>query len=155
MQLSAALRERDREDFDRIERASVNPNRRGYPDPLDARLECPLGRLRVIGAMEERRGCKIKNGISEPEYQAGVKWRVVYGAYLQSIQSPEEMTEDDCNMALKAFERGLKLLQGEGKRILHALNAIAVFEEPEELGDFEFTSNAARVGLTILASRGF
>lgn len=143
MQLSAALRERDREDFDRIECASKHPHRRDAKDPLDARLECPLGRMRVFGK------------ITEPQYQAGVKWRVVYSSYLQSIQSPDEMSPDDCDIALKAFERGLKLLKGEGKRILHALNAICVFEEPEELGDFEFTSSAARVGLKILVNRGF
>lgn len=143
MQLTAALRERDREDFDRIERASVNPNRRGFHDPLDARLECSLGRLRVRGI------------ITEIEYQAGVKWRTVYANYLNSIQEPDEKTDDECDIAIKAFERGLRILQGEGKRIFHALNAICVFEEPEELGDFEFTSCAAKKGLFILASRGF
>lgn len=143
MQLSAALRERDREDFDRIERASQNPFRREAKDPLDARLECPLGRLRVHGQ------------ITEPEYQAGVKWRTVYSLYLQAIQAPDEMSEDACDVAHKAFERGLKLLEGQGKRILHALNAICVFEEPEELGDFEFTSGAARAGMSVLAARGF
>lgn len=143
MKLTAALRERDREDFDRIERACVNPNRQGFTDPLDARLECPLGRLRVVGS------------ITETEYQAGVKWRTVYTSYLHSIQNPDECTHDDCDSAKAAYFRGLKLLEGQGKRILHALNAIAVFEEPEELGDFEFTSSAAREAMNVLASRGF
>ena len=143
MHLTAALRERDREDFERIDFALRQPNRRDAKDPLDARLECPLGRMRVNGLIEEN------------EYQAGVKWRTVYANYINSIQEPDEKTDDECEIAIKAFERGLKLLLGEGKRVFHALNAVCVFEEPEELGDFEFTSHAARVGLNILASRGF
>lgn len=143
MQLTASLRERDREDFDRIERASINPNRRGFPDPLDARLECPLGRLRVGGV------------ITEVEYQAGVKWRTVFSGYLNSIQSPDEVSDDESSAAMRDFERALKLLEGQGKRVFHALNAVCVYEEPEELGDFEFTSGAAKIGLGVLASKGF
>jgi hypothetical protein len=139
MQLSSALRERDREDFDRVEKASRNPDRKNFPDPLDARLECPLGRLRVKGK------------ISEAEYQAGVKWRTAYNSYINTIQNPEEHSDEDCANAQKIFMRGRVILEKEGKRVLHAVNAIAVFEEPEGLGDFEFTAKAARIGLAALA----
>ena len=39
-----------------------------------------------------------------------------------------------------------------GKRVFHAVNSIAVYEEPESLGDQEFTIAAAKIGLTALAS---
>ena len=39
-----------------------------------------------------------------------------------------------------------------GKRVFHAVNSIAVYEEPESLGDQQFTYTAAKIGLTALAS---
>jgi hypothetical protein len=140
MELNAALRERNREDFDRVERASQNPNRRDFSDPLDSRLECPLGRIRV------------NKKITEEEYQAGVKWRTIHKAWKDSITHPEELTDEQCEQAQEAFRRGLKILEAHGNRVYHAVNAIVVYEEPEELGDFEFTSSAAKIGLAALAS---
>lgn len=140
MELNAALRERNREDFDRVERASQNPNRRDFSDPLDSRLECPLGRLRV------------NKKITEEEYQAGVKWRTIYNAYMRTIRNPEDCKDEECLDAQEDFRRGLKILEAHGNRVYHAVNAVAVYEEPEELGDFEFTSSAAKIGLAALAA---
>ena len=139
MQLNAALRERNKADYERAIRASESPHRRDFEDPLGPRLECPLGRLRV------------RKEISEDEYLAGVKWRNVYASYLHSIQNPDDMTDDECEMALKAHDRGLNILLLEGERVVHAVNAVAVYEEPEELGDLQFTITAARIGLAQLA----
>lgn len=150
MQLNAALRERNRADYDRAFTASESPHRKHFADPLEPRLECPLGRLRVLGAEAEKRGIKGV-GITEAEYLAGVKWRNVYASYLHSIQSPEDMTDEDCAVAQKAHDRGIKILEDEGKRVSHAVNAIVVYEDPEELGDYQFTITAARIGLAQLA----
>jgi hypothetical protein len=147
MHLSAALRERDREDCDRVERASRNPKRREFADPLDNRLECTLGRMRVRGQL------------TEAEYQAGVRWRGVYSRWLASIESPDDVTEDDAEAAKKAYLRGLEILEAfdnsrkykKRKRVVHAVNSVCVFEDPEELGDFEFTAAAAKIGLADLA----
>jgi hypothetical protein len=61
---------------EREEFAAKMPHRRGFENPLDERLESPLGRLRV------------KNQISEAEYQAGNRFREFYLAYLMSIGCP-------------------------------------------------------------------
>jgi hypothetical protein len=139
MQLNAALRERNRADVERAYRASEMPHRCEHEDPLDPRLECQLGRLAATGQ------------ISEPEYQAGVKWRNVHAAYMHSIQAPEDMTDEQCEVAARAYERGLAFLEAQGSRVMHAVNSIAVYEDPEELGDYQFTITAARVGLAALA----
>lgn len=108
--------------------------------------ECPLGRLAASGK------------ISREEYQAGVTWRTVYLGYLQSIGAPQpygsdnvDLDDDGCEQFARAHKRGCEILGALGKRVLHAVNAVAVFEEPESLGDFEFTGAAAQVGLAALA----
>jgi hypothetical protein len=35
--------------------------------------------------------------------------------------------------------------------VVLAVNSVCVFEDPEELGDFEFTAAAAKIGLADLA----
>lgn len=158
MQLNAALRERNRNDYERAIRASESPHRRDFDDPLDPRLECQLGRLRVEGIKAEKAGVDDV-GITEAEYQAGVRWRNAFNAYLHSIQNPEDLTQEQCDIALAAYKKGLNILEkvNETKsykkrtRVLHAVNAIAVYEDPEELGDYQFTVTAARVGLAALA----
>jgi hypothetical protein len=151
MHLSAALRERDREDLDRLDHACRNPKRREFADPLDSRLECTLGRMRVRGQ------------ITEAEYQAGVTWRGVYSRWLASIEAPEETTDFVAEAVQAKYRRGLEILEafdGSGKykkrkRVVHAVNSVCVFEDPEELGDFEFTAAAAKIGLADLAKAGF
>lgn len=116
----------------------------------DQRNGSLLGRLRF-----ERR-------ITHAEYIAGGKWCKAYLAWIKSIEAPEEMTQDECVSARKDYEKGLEILEGrtptqwgyqKRKRVVHAVNSVAVFEDPEELGDFEFTLKAARVGLQDLASQ--
>lgn len=110
-------------------------------------LECPLGRL------------FLAQKISSAEYQAGVKWRELYLHYLQSIGAPapygtdslDSMSDSICEELAASYKRGVKILTDHGKRVLHAVNAVAVFEEPEELGDFDFTAKAAKKGLAALA----
>ncbi len=127
-------------EFERVDLARQNPNRRDAEYPLDPRLESLLGRMRV------------KNRITESEYQAGVKWRNSYTSYIHSIERPDDLTDDECENASEAYHRGIKILEAKGKRVLHAVNSIAVFEDPEELGDFEYTLKAAQIGLAALAT---
>ena len=142
----------------RLAAANENPARRGALEPLDDRLECPLGRLAATGK------------ITTAEYEAGKRWQKVYIGYLRSIGAPSpfpsavnyeydeqianlppEMSDEDCEFFAKEHRRGVEALMAQGRRVFHAVNAIAVYEEPETLGDFEFTCRAAKVGLAALA----
>lgn len=143
----------------RLQAALDQPHRRHSPDPLDHRLECPLGRIFLQGA------------ITEAEYNAGCRWRRIYYDWLMSIGAPSPfpaaidldsvtiaqapLTDDFDNQraerAAKAFKTGEKILRAKGVRVFHAVNAIAVYEEPEELGDWEYTLAAARRGFSALA----
>lgn len=115
----------------------------------DQRNGSLLGRLRY-----ERR-------ISQAEYIAGGKWCKAYLTWIKSIEVPEEMTQDECLSARSSYEKGLRVLEAQDssqpyckrKRVVHAVNAVCVFEDPEELGDFEQTLKAARIGLSDLASQ--
>ena len=129
MDYKTALRERDR-----------------YFSPED-RTECPLGRLAAAGK------------ITKAEYEAGFKWRTIYLGYLQSIGAPEPYGSPDgiiipdstCEELAKAHKRGCEILNSLGKRVFHAVNSVAVYEDSEELGNFEFTAAAAKRGLAALA----
>ena len=154
----------------RLATALSNPLRRKYAakghDPLDPLIECPLGRMRLDGL------------ISQAEYEAGVRWRKIYQDWLHSMGAPNPfcaspgdpdsisfMGDTPCQMPLssdgindekaenvaKLFRTGERALMRLGRRVFHAVNAVAVYEETEELGDFEFTAYAAKKGLTALA----
>ena len=92
------------------------------------------------------------------ELLAAEKWRDVYLAYMRSI-SDDEMPDDKCEAAKVAYMRGLEILESQDltkpyckrKRVLHAVNAVCVYGEPDELGHQEFTLAAAKVGLADLA----
>jgi hypothetical protein len=139
MRLSDAMRERE------------------YFSPQDFNTS-PLGRLAHAGR------------ITRAEYEAGVRWRDVYLGYLKSIGAPEPYgnsggsldaySDELCEELKRKYLAGVKILESCGvprgkytksKRVLHAVNAVAVFEESEELGDFEFTAAAAKIGLAALA----
>jgi hypothetical protein len=113
----------------------------------DQRLGSLLGRLRY------------ENRITQPEYLAGDKWRKAYLDWIKSIEAPDEMSDDECEAAKARYLKGLHILEAQDltkpyckrKRVVHAVNSIAVFEDPEELGDFEYTLKAARVGLADLS----
>lgn len=142
--------------------AATQPHRRGFPDPLDPRCESPLGRMR------------LRRQISEAEYEAGCRWRNIYLGWLTSIGAPDPFPDaidcggsssgaqgplssnpseldDERDAALAHVTRdGIKVLKSKGIRVFHAVNAVAVYEEPEELGDFQFTAKAAKIGLGAL-----
>lgn len=89
--------------------------------------------------------------IPQDEYNAAVRWRTVHLAYLKSIHEPESMVDEDCENASKSYRRGVDILMGRGRRVFHAVSSVAVYEEPEELGDFEYILAAARIGFAALA----
>lgn len=106
---------------------------------------------------------------TEAELLAAEKWRNVYLAYLRSI-SDDEMPDDKCEAAKAAYLRGVEILEAQDlsrtyrtpdgrlrddykkrKRVFHAVNAVCVYGEPDELGDRDFIMAAAKVGLADLA----
>lgn len=109
-------------------------------DPLNERLECPLGRLRLGGFL------------SEKEYEAGCKWRTIYRNWLEAIEAPSDLSDEKAESYEQAFRVGQSALMKLGRRIFDAVNAVAVYEEPEELGEFYFTARSAKIGFTELAS---
>lgn len=147
----------------RTETAEAQPHRRDVRDSLDPKAECPLGRMRLKGL------------ISEAEYEAGCRWRNLYHSWLCSIGAPnpfpaaidwggafsegqaplssmsDELDDERCEAIARAFKVGEQALKKLGPRVFHAVNAIVVYEEPEELGAFEFTAYAAKKGLAALS----
>jgi hypothetical protein len=143
--------------------AKSYPHRQNLDDPLDFKAECPLGRMR------------LRSQISEAEYEAGCRWRNIYHSWLCSIGAPnpfpaaidwtgsfsegqaplssgDNALADERDEAIaKAFKIGEAVLKKLGCRVFHAVNAVAVYEETEDLGDFEFTARAAKIGLKALA----
>ena len=113
---------------------------------METHHECPLAVMRST------------KQITEQEYSAGVKWRGVYLSYLRTIGAPtpyggsiDSVSDADCGLAAYAHRRGMAILMAKGRRVMHATNAVAVYEESQELGDWSFTSRAAKVGLKALA----
>jgi hypothetical protein len=160
------IRERDR-----LKTALNNPRRRnlfdktGSPiDPLRPELECTLGRLWLTGE------------ISKDQYAAGVRWRELALRYLAIIGAPYPFARstgfgdvvtsggefadilspdalDNLESTEKAYKRGVNVLMARGRRVFHAVQSIVVYEEPEELGDFDFTLHAAKIGLSEIAAK--
>ena len=128
----------------RSEPALQNPIRRWWReqdgDPLNERLECPLGRLRLGGFL------------SETEYEAGCKWRTIYQNWLEAIEAAPDLDEEKAASYERAFKIGQVALMKAGRRVFDGVNAIVVYEEPEELGGLHENAKAARVGLRILAA---
>lgn len=95
---------------------------------------------------------------TEAELLAAEKWRNVYLGYLRSI-SDDETPDEKCEAAKAAYMRGVEILESQDltkpyckrKRVLHAVNAVCVYGEPDELGDMEFILAAAKIGLADLA----
>jgi hypothetical protein len=133
-----------------------NPIRRAWQeqggDPLDERLECPLGRLRLGGFL------------SEAEYEAGCKWRTIYHNWLKAIEAPSDLSDEKAESYEQAFKIGQRALIDAGKhvyksgrsikyrRIFDSVNALVVYESPEELGDFKSVAEYARQGLRVLVA---
>jgi hypothetical protein len=115
----------------------------------------------------------VNGYITEKEYDAGVRWRSIYYQWLNSIGAPDphsgkmhleanessradlvvSMSDERAESVAKSFKMWADVLKRLGPRVFHAVNAIAVYEEPEELGDFKFTAHAAKKGLAALAAR--
>lgn len=99
---------------------------------------------------------------TDAEYRAAEKWRNVFLKYLQSLHD-DEMSDADCEVARAEYMRGVEILEAQDltkpyckrKRVLHAVNALCVYGEPDELGQTEFTEAAAKVGLADLVAKGF
>lgn len=120
------------------------------------------------GTFEPRGGRKLddksplavlfgRGQISHEEYLAGHEWRVLYLHYLASIGAPApyggdvaSFTDAECQDYADKVARGHAAMDTVGRRAKHAVNAIAVYEEAEELGDFELTALAAQKGLAAL-----
>lgn len=99
---------------------------------------------------------------TENELLAAERWRNVYLNYLRSI-SDEEMPDDQCEAAKIKYMAGLAILEVQDlerpyckrKRVLHSVNAVCVYGEPEELGDRNYILAAAKVGLRDLVANDF
>jgi hypothetical protein len=97
------------------------------------------------------------------EYNAASQWRNAHLNYLHSIQSSDDLTDEDCKRAADKYKEGVEILMncgdrgkspyGHSRRVFHAVCALATYEET--LGDFEYTVKAARVGFAALAKKGF
>jgi len=107
------------------------------------------------------------------ELLAAEKWRNVYLRYMRSIVDGE-VPDTECEAAKVAYMRGVEILEAQDiskiyrtpqgrvrddykkrKRALHAVNALCVYGEPDELGHQEFTMAAAKVGLKSLVENNF
>lgn len=96
---------------------------------------------------------------TEAELLAAEKWRNTYLAYVRSIWD-DDVPDDKCEAAKAAYMRGVEILEAKNlskkpyckrKRVLHAVNAVCVYGEPEELGDRDYILAAAKIGLSDLA----
>jgi len=94
--------------------------------------------------------------ISQAEYNAGYRWGQTYHKYLICIGAPphdaksyELPSDKECRECTNDFEKYSKILIDEGKRVFHAVNAVAVYEDTE-YGDPEFRIGAAKIGLQAL-----
>ncbi len=127
----------------RIDGARKNPVRNRYHlkgiDPLDNRIESTLGRM------------FLDNRVTEEEYNTGVRWRKIYDNWLLCIQAPAELSDEAAEAFEGKYKAGCAILRRLGRRVFDSVNAVCVYEQPEELGDFEFTAAAARKGLNALA----
>lgn len=106
-------------------------------------------------------GTLADGAIPRAWYDAGDRWRKVYLDYLASIGSPspygnsgsslDSFSDERCEELADKYRQGVEILEKCGKGVLHAVNALAVFGEPDELGDPERTFERAKRGLSALA----
>jgi hypothetical protein len=78
--------------------AANNPDRRGLPEALrlDERAGTVLGRLNLIyrihGARKANAGHVDKPGISDQQYEAGLTYSRIYGAYMAQAGAPHGLS---------------------------------------------------------------
>ena len=102
------------------------------------------------------------NFFTEHELLAAEKWRNVYLAYLRSI-TDDSVPDDRCEEIREKYMIGVSILEAQDlskpyckrKRVLHAVNAVCVYGEPEELGERDYTLAAAKIGFSDLAANNF
>lgn len=98
---------------------------------------------------------------TEHELLAAERWRDVYLSYLRTIV--DEYPDHVCESAKSKYMQGLEILEAQDlseryckrKRVVHAVNAVCVYGEPDELGNTEFVLSAAKVGFADLARNNF
>jgi hypothetical protein len=100
-----------------------------------------------------------KGQLTRAEFETAKIWREIYTDYLMSIGAPGyepvvPMSDLRCEQVRERVYRGIAELKKVGRRSLHAINALVVYCDPEELGDFEFTVSAAKKGLAHLVVVG-
>jgi hypothetical protein len=101
-------------------------------------------------------------GFTPAECLAGERWRTTYLMYLRSLED-DDMPDADCEEAKACYMRGVEILEGQDlskpyckrKRVFHAVNAVCVYGEPDELGDHAMINAAAKVGLADLVKHNF
>ena len=96
--------------------------------------------------------------ISQDEYNAGYRWGQIYLKYLICIGAPphdsksyELPSDDECSKSTSDFTKYSQILIDHGKRVFHAVNAVAVYDD-DEYGDPKFRIAAAKIGLKALAA---
>lgn len=115
-----------REYRDKYNRAGKMPHRKpAGDDRLDARLECPLGRLFFRGEITQRL------------YEAGVRYRTIALDYHRSTDAPEPYGSDDlgpiddaiCFKRKALYKQAKMVLEEVSKFCSRVVDRIAVFEE--------------------------
>lgn len=102
-----------------------------------------------------------KGFFTEYELLAAERWRDVYLSYLRTII--DEYPDHVCESAKSKYLQGLEILEAQDlseryckrKRVVHAVNAVCVYGEPDELGNVEFVLIAAKAGFADLARHNF
>lgn len=142
--MGGGKRLQDREERERLNRAAAMPHRKTAGDNrLDARLESPLGRLFFDGE------------ITEPQYQAGVRYREIGLRWLESCDAPEPYgaylaaIEDDLCLRRKiAYAQARMVLRDVALSCARVLDRVAIYDE-EPRGDWEI--KIIRLGLRALS----
>lgn len=137
---------------ERLARAASMPHRKdAQEDSIDTRLESTIGRFYFQGH------------ITEPEFQAGVRYGQICLDYLQSIDAPtpygngfRDLPDDDCFVRKIMMAQSRQILKDaaaastriSARRVIAAVDRLAVYGEgPRSLEEFK----ALRVGLRALA----
>lgn len=139
----AGKRLQDREERERLDRAASMPHRKHAGDNrLDARLASPLGRLFFSGE------------ITQPQYEAGIRYGLIGLRWLQSIDAPEPygielgpLDEDLCFRRKLAYAQVRTIVRDVSVCCARVVDRIAIHEQ-EPRSDFELA--ILRLGLRAL-----
>jgi hypothetical protein len=126
------------------------PHRRNQGDALDARLESTIGRYFLHGF------------ITEPEFQAGVRYGEIVLDYLQSVDAPQpygdgfgDLSNDACFVRKMAAAQSRQILKDAAKAsrtsptlVISAVDRLTVYGDPPR---DEKETRALHIGLRALA----